>query len=387
MFIYLYERVEGVPLYNSITGKQMEMFRKYYVGQTIDMVRRGREHLSYTGTEFDQCYTPENCETAWKPVRELAKFEFQAKVFIHKETGEIEPDLTDISNGRAKGDAMEIHYIEDYDSKMNGFNNTDGGTCKDKQDAWIKATIIQGARNDVRMKNLIEKYSKDNNLQGKYILVPQNTVLEDGTKFGLQVRHFRVKQKNGKVLPWVVDELNKLGFVWDQDVQGRAQNIRFFQHLIKHGNYASLSDIKQKDTFTGDTFADGTSVPVDLCVNKNVGKLIDGLKHGQIKNYTAEQKKWLRANGLVKPVSLAEALQDTLLRAKWCIEKYKKIPPANKKFGGTHDDDGNPLPDYMVNKNPGMDKSHIRANLKKNPKHYPQQFLDNMKNISKDYFD
>ena len=44
------------------------------------------------------------------------------------------------------------------------------------------------------------------------------------------------------------------------------------------------------------------------------------------------------------------------------------------------------LVDCMVGKKPGVDKAHIRANLKKNPKHYPKQFLDDLKNISKDYF-
>ena len=386
MIIYLYERVEGVPLYNSITGKQIDIFRKYYVGQTIDMVRRGLQHLSRTGTEFDRCYTPENCETAWKPVRELARFEFQAKVFIHKETGEIEPDLTDISDGRAKGDAMEIHYIEDYDSTINGFNNTDGGSCKDKQDAWIKAKIIQGARHDVRMLHAVEKYVEDNNLQGKYILFPNNTFLADGTHFGKQINKFRTKQKKGKVLPWVVNELDQLNFVWDENVHARAQNIRFLKLLIKHGNYSSLSDIKQKDTFTGDTFADGERVSLDLDIVKNVGKLIDHLKQGNIKNYTAEQKEWYQANGLVKPVSRTEAQQNILLRAEWCIEHLGKITPESKRFG-THDDKGNALPDFMVGKNPGTDKKTIRQNLKKNPKHYPEQFVKKLKEISKEYFD
>ena len=385
MLIYVYTRKPGIEIINPETNNPVPEDERTYTGLTSQEKEiRDKQHEHQKVSFFDQCFTKENRDTAWEPVEIKEEIEYDAKVFIDKETHEVV--YTDISEGYLKGNEREKHWIKALNSTQKGFNRTFGGQ-EGKEQAWMQSMIIKSSDHDIAMLHAVAKYIKDNNLQGKYILVPQNTLLADGTKFGKQIHKFREKHRNGKVLPWVVYELNKLGFVWDEVVHGRAQNIRFFKLLIKHGNYSSLSDIKRSHIFAGDTFKDGTRVPLDLDVNKNVGQLITDLKQGLIDQYTAEQKEWYQANGLVKPGDKRiQALKDTLLRAEWCIEHLGKIPSARKKFD-THDDDGNPLPDFMVGKNPGTDKSVVRNRHKKNPNYYPEQFLDNMKNIYKDYFD
>ena len=388
MLIYVYTRKPGIEIIDPETNEPVPEYQRTYGGQTSrDMEEREKQHENRKETFFDQCFTKENRDTAWEPVEIKEKIEYEAKVYIDKETHEVV--YIDISDGCRLGNEREKHWIKTLNSTQNGFNRTFGGQ-HGKEQAWMESQIIKSARHDIAMYHAVQKYRKYNKLENRYILVPLNTLLDDGTKFGKQICKFREKHKKGKVLPSVVDELNKIGFVWDQDKHHRVQNTRFLQDMIEHGNYTSLSDIKRSHTFTGDIFADGTSVPVDLVIVKNVGDLISKLKEGRIDNYTAEQQMWLRANGLGKPENAddkrANALQDTLLRAEWCIKIYNKIPSCDKRFD-THDDEGNVLPHFMVNTNPGMDKARIRNRYKKNNFHYPEQFMEKMKDISSNYFD
>lgn len=201
-YIYLY------------THKKSESEIKYYVGQTIHLVRRQHEHrTSRSNTYFD---------------RAIKKYGYDSFDFTVLE----EIDLPSKKEVKIKLDELEIYYINKYDSINNGYNIKPGGSSNKsefEEDALIK--MSNAANKQWNSKEFKEKRSSDMKILWKS-------------------EEYREKVSNGVKKAWEKPEyrnniIKKRKEMWDNpEFRKKIKNII---KSPKHGIQAKFTNLLTND--------------------------------------------------------------------------------------------------------------------------------------------
>lgn len=152
---------------------------KVYIGQTTDLVRRKREHLSKANRGYKEKF--------YNSIRKygISNFEFSVICSVESDSSSLSKVL----------DSLEILYISLYDSYNIGYNSTLGGTSK----RGYKLS------EDFRNKCKLRTYSEDT--RKKMSISASNKTVAEDTK--LKHRNNAINRNFAKYRELNIDKLNK----------------------------------------------------------------------------------------------------------------------------------------------------------------------------------